>query len=197
MLFGNNTAAEPVAVQILNDLGLEPVLTPRLQALETASSRYLKDLKVNLSTALKSEALGTKAAYLVGVAVAANESHDALLQAFSAKARTEGATDADIAEAIACASLMNANNVYYRFRHFMHEEFYDKAPAGIRMSIMANPVLGKELFELISLAVSAINGCELCVTSHEKTLVGHGTEKIRIHDAVRLAAVLKSLVVLL
>ncbi|TCJ13161.1 alkylhydroperoxidase [Flaviaesturariibacter flavus] len=197
MLFGNASATEPVAVQILTDLGLEPVLTARLQALENGNSRYLKDLKVNLSTALKAESLGAKAAYLIAVAVAANASHDALLAAFSDKARAEGATDADIAEAIACTSLMNANNVYYRFRHFMHEEFYDKAPAGIRMSIMANPVLGKELFELISLAVSAINGCELCVTSHEKTLVGHGTEKIRIHDAVRLAAVLKSVVVLL
>jgi alkyl hydroperoxide reductase subunit D len=62
---------------------------------------------------------------------------------------------------------------------------------------MANPVLGKELFELISLVVSAVNGCQLCVTSHEKTLVGHGSDKQRIHDAVRLGAVVKSLAVLL
>jgi alkyl hydroperoxide reductase subunit D len=197
MLFGNTAAAEPVAAQILKDLGLEPVLPSRLQALETANSRYLKDLKMNISTALSAETLGAKTARLIGLAVAANERNDKLQAAFEASARAEGATDAEIAEVIACTSLMNTNNVYYRFRHFMHDEFYDKAPAGIRMSIMASPVLGKELFELISLAVSSINGCELCVTSHEKTLVAHGTEKIRIHDAVRLAAVLKSLTVLL
>jgi alkyl hydroperoxide reductase subunit D len=197
MLFGNTAAAEPAGIQILKDLGLEPVLSTRMQALQTAESRYLKDLKMNLNTALGADSLGAKTARLIGVAVAANEKHDALQKAFEEKARAEGATDAEIAEVIACTSLMNANNVYYRFRHFMHEEFYDKAPAGIRMSIMASPVLGKELFELISLAVSAINGCELCVTSHEKALVAHGTEKIRIHDAVRLSAVLKSLVVLL
>jgi alkyl hydroperoxide reductase subunit D len=152
---------------------------------------------MNISTALSAETLGAKTARLIGLAVAANERNDKLQAAFEASARAEGATDAEIAEVIACTSLMNTNNVYYRFRHFMHDEFYDKAPAGIRMSIMASPVLGKELFELISLAVSSINGCELCVTSHEKTLVAHGTEKIRIHDAVRLAAVLKSLTVLL
>jgi alkyl hydroperoxide reductase subunit D len=197
MLFGNTAAAEPVAAQILKDLGLETVLPSRLQALETANSRYLKDLKMNISTALSAETLGAKTARLIGLAVAANERNDKLQAAFEASARAEGATDAEIAEVIACTSLMNTNNVYYRFRHFMHDEFYDKAPAGIRMSIMASPVLGKELFELISLAVSSINGCELCVTSHEKTLVAHGTEKIRIHDAVRLAAVLKSLTVLL
>ncbi|RYY99430.1 MAG: alkylhydroperoxidase [Chitinophagaceae bacterium] len=197
MLFGNTASAAPAAEQLLKDLGLEPVLSARLQALADADSRYLKDLKMNVGTALGAESLGEKTARLIAIAVAVNEKHAGLQEAFTASARAAGATDAEIAETLACTSLMNANNVYYRFRHFMHEEFYDKAPAGIRMSIMASPVLGKELFELISLAVSAINGCELCVTSHEKNLVAHGTEKQRIHDAVRLAAVLKSLTVLL
>ncbi|RYY39266.1 MAG: alkylhydroperoxidase [Chitinophagaceae bacterium] len=196
MLFGNSTT-DTTAQQILADLGLQPVLSPRLQALSDANSRYLRDLKMNLATSLQAESLGAKAANLIALAVAMNEGHEELQTSFRTRSIEAGATEAEVAEVLACTSLMNTNNVYYRFRHFMHEEFYDKAPAGIRMSIMAQPVLGKELFELISLAVSAVNGCELCVTSHEKTLVGHGTEKIRIHDAVRLAAVLKSLVVLL
>jgi len=65
------------------------------------------------------------------------------------------------------------------------------------MSIMANPVVGKEFFELLSLVVSALNGCEMCVTSHEDALLKHGTEQQRVLDAVRLGAVLRSLVVLL
>ena len=125
-----------------------------------------------------------------------NEKNEILQDAFTAKAKTEGASEQEIAEVISCASLMAANNVYYRFRHFMNEEFYNNAQAGIRMSIMMNPVIGKELFELISIVVSAINGCEMCVTSHEKNLVQHGTDKQRIHDAVRIGAVLRSLAVL-
>jgi lipoyl-dependent peroxiredoxin subunit D len=39
--------------------------------------------------------------------------------------------------------LMNTNNVFYRFRHFMGKDFYNNQPAGIKMSIMMNPVLGK------------------------------------------------------
>ena len=197
MLFGNTASSSTTAEQLLSDLGLGATLSGRLQALSAADSRYLKDLKMNVATALGAETLGAKDSRLIALAVAVNEKHEELQAAFTDAARKAGATDAEIAETIACTSLMNANNVYYRFRHFMHEEFYDKAPAGIRMSIMASPVLGKELFELVSLAVSAINGCELCVTSHEKNLVAHGTQKQRIHDAVRLAAVLKSLVVLL
>jgi alkyl hydroperoxide reductase subunit D len=193
MLFGNNTTTDG-AVALLKDLGLdEAAVTPQLAALNKANSRYLKDLKLNLATALNAETLGKKDASLLAFAIAVNEKNTALQGPFEARARAAEATDAEIAETIACTSLMNANNVYYRFRHFLHDEFYDTAPAGIRMSIMASPVLGKELFELVSLAVSAVNGCELCVTSHEKALLGHGTTKQRIHDAVRLAAVIKSL----
>ena len=197
MLFGNAVAQDD-ALLLLKELQLgDESLTPQLQALKGTNSRYLKDLKLNITTALNAESLGKKDASLIAFAVAVNEKNVSLQQSFEQQALAQGATPAEMAEVMACTSLMNANNVYYRFRHFMHDEFYDKAQAGIRMSIMANPVLGKELFELISLVVSAVNGCSLCVTSHEATLLKHGTEKQRIHDAVRLGAVVKSLGVVL
>ena len=58
---------------------------------------------------------------------------------------------------------------------------------------MMKPVLGKELFELISLAVSAVNGCELCVNSHEASLIQLGSAEERIFDAVRIASVITSI----
>ena len=48
-------------------------------------------------------------------------------------------------------------------------------PVRIRMQIMGKPVPGKEFFELLSLAVSAINGCEMCVNAHEDSLIKPGT----------------------
>lgn len=197
MLFGQANTVDNAAA-LLKDLGIaESHLSANLKALAAVDARYLKDLKINISNALNAESLGKKDAYLLAFAVAVNEKNAALQEAFQKEAQAQGATDKELAEVISCTSLMNANNVYYRFRHFMEEEFYNNAQAGIRMSIMANPVLGKELFELISLVVSAVNGCQLCVSSHEKTLVGHGTDKQRIHDAVRLGAVVKSLAVML
>jgi lipoyl-dependent peroxiredoxin subunit D len=74
-------------------------------------------------------------------------------------------------------------------------EYYEKTPAGLRMNVMMNPVLGKELFELMSLAVSAVNGCERCVTSHESSVKQHGASEAKIYDAIRLAGVIKSLCV--
>jgi len=53
---------------------------------------------------------------------------------------------------------------------------------------MVKPVTGKEFFELLSLAVSAINGCEMCVNAHEDSFIKLGTTEERIFDAVRIAS---------
>jgi alkyl hydroperoxide reductase subunit D len=60
------------------------------------------------------------------------------------------------------------------------------------MNIMMNPANGKHLFELMSLAVSAVNGCEQCVKSHEASLTGLGATEEQIWDAVRIASVVAS-----
>ncbi|KAA0991223.1 carboxymuconolactone decarboxylase family protein [Dyadobacter aurulentus] len=172
----------------------DSVLINKLAALD---HRYLKDLKVNVSNVLKSNTLNRKEALLIAFSVAVNEKNTALISALEELLKSEGAEEKEIAEVTACVSLMNANNVFYRFRHFMHKEFYDNAPAGIKMSIMVNPVLGKEFFELLSLVVSALNGCEMCVTSHEQSVLNHGGTQARILDAVRLGAIFKSFSTLL
>jgi alkyl hydroperoxide reductase subunit D len=195
-MFATNT--QDTAQQLLQVVGLTGTEVPaKLAALAAADARYLKDLKINVSNSLDAATLPKKDAYLLGLAVAINEKLPALQSGFEQLAVAAGATDKEIADIVSCTSLMNANNVYYRFRHFVGKEFYTTAPAGIRMSIMANPVIGKEFFELVSLVISALNGCEMCVTSHEEALLKHGTEQQRILDAVRLGAVIKSLGVLL
>lgn len=165
-----------------------------LEALANSQSRFLKDLKLNVAGVLKSNNLVKKETALLALSVAVNQKHDVLIAGFETMAKNEGATAEEIAEVHACTSVMNANNIFYRFRHWLPENtYYNNTPAGIRMSIMMNPVLGKEFFELMSLVVSSINGCEMCVTSHENSVKQHGATEARIYDAIRLAAVIKSL----
>ena len=45
----------------------------------------------------------------------------------------------------------------------------------------------------LSLAISAVNGCEMCVTSHEASLKQLGSSYERIFDTIRLASVLVGL----
>lgn len=169
-----------------------------LEKLAAADNRFLKDLKLNIGAVLKSANINKQEAALLALSVAVNEKSEVLIAAFESLARQEGADDAGIAEIHACTALMNTNNVFYRFRHYLPQnQYYNNTPAGLRMSIMMNPVLGKGLFELVSLVVSALNGCEMCVTSHEASVKQHGASEARIYDAIRLGSVIKSLVVLL
>lgn len=168
------------------------------QLLLDTNSRYIKDLKINVSNALKNvQQLTRKQALLIAFSVAVNEKFIPLKSAFKKAALEAGATVEELAEVVSLTSLMNVNNIFYRFRHFAGKEVYNNQPAGIKMSIMANPVMGKESFELISLVISAVNGCELCVNAHESKLVAEGTPELKILEAVKLGAVIKSLITVL
>jgi alkyl hydroperoxide reductase subunit D len=183
------------AQSLLTSFGIaESHTSPSLQSLSKNDSRYLRDLKLNVSTLLGAKNLTKKEAALIALSIAINEKNAALIDAFEKLAEKEGATTDEISETHGCVSIMSVNNVFYRFRHFMAgTEYYEKTPAGLRMSIMMNPVMGKPLFELISLVVSAVNGCEQCVKSHEHSVKELGADEARIYDAVRLGAVIRGL----
>jgi alkyl hydroperoxide reductase subunit D len=175
--------------EILQSLGIDTAYrTDSLTLLEKGESRYLRDLKLNLTSTLTSEHLSTKECALTGLATAINNNNSLLIQFFSRYAQEQGATDADTAEAAGCASLLASNNIFYRFRHFTQKEKYGQIPARIRMQLMIKPVTGKEFFELMSLAISAVNGCEMCVNAHEDSLIKMGTSEERVFDAVRIAS---------
>jgi len=166
--------------------------TESLALLEKGESRYLRDLKLNLASTLTSEHLNAKECGLLGLATAVNNNNIVLIKYFTKHALEQGATDAEVAEAVGCASLLTSNNVFYRFRHFTKKEKYGQIPARIRMQIMMKPVTGKEFFELMSLAISAVNGCEMCVNAHEDSLIKMGAAEERIFDAVRIASIVTS-----
>jgi lipoyl-dependent peroxiredoxin subunit D len=184
---------------LLNDLQIpEYMPSATAQQLLVAESKYIKDLKINVSNVLNNtQYLNKKEALLLAYAVAVNEKFDLLKDSFRAQAQEARANEAELAEIVSCTSLMNANNVFYRFRHFMNKDFYTNTPAGIKMSIMMNPVLGKEFFELVSLVISSINGCEMCITSHEQSILQHGGSESRILEGVKLGAIIKSLITVL
>ncbi|MEN7548314.1 carboxymuconolactone decarboxylase family protein [Rapidithrix thailandica] len=179
---------------LLNGLSIDTSYdTLALSNIVNADHRYLKDLRVNVNNALVSDHISEKEIALLSISIAFTLKDKALEEVFIQKAKEKEASGEEIAEAISCASLLSANNILYRFRHFTGKDKYNQLPARLKMNIMMRPVLGKEFFELISLAVSAVNGCEMCVNSHEKSLMELGSSEERIFDAVRLASVIASL----
>lgn len=178
-----------VIQEILNGVGLEAdYRNSTLDLFEKGNSRYLRDLKLNFNSTLTSEHLSEKEAALIGLSTAVNNNNKVLEAFYARQAEKCGAIPEEIAEAAACASLLSSNNIFYRFRHFTQKEKYGQIPARIRMQIMMKPVTGKEFFELLSLVISAVNGCEMCVNAHEDSLIKLGTSEERIFDAVRIAS---------
>src|SRR5699024_7456446 len=88
------------------------------------------------------------------------------------------------------AAIMGMNNIYYRFVHLASNKEYGSMPAGLRMSVIGRPGIDKADFELMSLAVSAVNGCGLCIDNHEKVHKQAGVSKEVVQHAVRIASVM-------
>jgi alkyl hydroperoxide reductase subunit D len=182
-----------VIQELLQSIGLDAAYrTDSLSLLEKGESRYLRDLKLNFTSTLTSEYLSTKECALLGLSTAINNNNGPLTKYYTQYAEAQGANAAEIAEAVGCASLLASNNVFYRFRHFTQKEKYSQIPARIRMQIMMRPVTSKEFFELMSLVISAVNGCEMCVNAHEDSLIKLGTTEERIFDAVRIGSLVTS-----
>lgn len=162
-----------------------------LDALVAALPDYAKDLRLNMSSLLTEEILTDQRKYGLLVACAHATGYQPLIAAAQALAADKLSEDAMTA-AKAAAAIMAMNNVYYRFVHLSSNAEYGKMPAKLRMNVIGRPGIDKADFELMSLAVSAINGCGMCIDSHEQVLRQHGVSLEIIQTAVRLAAVVNA-----
>ena len=167
-----------------------------LDAVGAAIPEPARDLKLNLQTVLRESTLTVAQRWGGAVASAIASRNPELREAVLAAARAEIAP-AIIDDAMAAAALMAMNNVYYRFRHLIGKPGYQDKPARLRMNRLAQPAGSKLDFELFSLVVSAINGCETCLQSHEKVVVAGGLGEDQVHDAVRIAATIQGAAVAL
>jgi alkyl hydroperoxide reductase subunit D len=157
-------------------------------ALRDALPDYAKDLKLNLGAVLSDATLSDQQKWGGLLAAALASRNATVIQTLGAEAATKLSPEA-LTAAKAAAAIMGMNNVYYRFTHEVTDKEYSKLPARLRMNIMANPGVPKIDFEIWSLIVSAINGCGLCMDSHEQTLRKHSVTQDAVQQAVRIAAV--------
>jgi len=155
-----------------------------LEAIRAEIPEAAKDLRSNLSDVLENGALPPSERWGVAIAVALASRSRRLAEALIASRPAE-VTTKTVEEAVAAAALMGMTNVFYRFRHLVGKHSYQQKPARLRMKRLASSTA----FELFSLAVSVINACEICVRSHEASLLERGTTEDQIHDAVRIASV--------
>jgi alkyl hydroperoxide reductase subunit D len=149
---------------------------------------YAKDLRLNVSSLVTEQTLSDQQKWGTIVACAHATACKPLIDAAEEEAADKISPEAMNA-AKAAASIMAMNNIYYRFTHLASRQDYRTMPAKLRMNVIGSPGIEKADFELYSLAVSAINGCGMCIDSHDKVLAGHGMAVEKIHTAARIASV--------
>ncbi|MCA3255683.1 MAG: carboxymuconolactone decarboxylase family protein [Alphaproteobacteria bacterium] len=153
---------------------------------------YAKDLRLNISSLLQEQGLTDQQKYGTLVACAHAVGYGPLIAAAEAEAKDK-LSEAAMNAAKAAAAIMAMNNIYYRFVHLASNKEYGTLPARLRMNVIGAPGIEKADFELMSLAVSAINGCGMCIDAHEKVLRDHGVSSQTIQTSVRLASVVHAI----
>ena len=162
-----------------------------LDALKNRLPEHAKDIKLNLSSLARETVLDDQKKYGVFLASAYAVGERETLNDIVAEVEDELSPEA-VNAAKAAASIMGMNNVYYRFNHLVSASDYKTMPAKLRMNVIGNPGVDKADFELWSLAVSAINGCGMCIDSHEHELRKAGLTTEQIQAAVRIASVVNA-----
>lgn len=161
--------------------------------LKQAIPDYAKDLRLNIGSVLDEDTLTPQQRYGVFLASALASRNETVIKAASEEAEGQLSDEAKEA-AKAAAAIMGMNNIYYRFLHLTSSaDDYKNLPAKLRMNVIAKPGIEKVDFELYSLAVSAVNGCGMCVDSHEAVVRKAGLRPEQIQAAVRIAAVTHAL----
>jgi len=163
-----------------------------LDALRETLPAYAKDLSLNLSSLANETVLSDQQKWGCFVASAHAVGQRAVVAAAEAAARDAGLSPEAADAAKAAAAIMGMNNVYYRALHLLSNPEYRTLPARLRMNILGTPGAPKADFELWCTAVSAINGCGMCLDSHEAELKKQGVSAVQVQAALRIAAVVNA-----
>ncbi|MEO1252143.1 MAG: carboxymuconolactone decarboxylase family protein [Pseudomonadota bacterium] len=158
-----------------------------LDALRDRIPDYAKDIRLNLGSLASETSLSDQQKWGCFLASALASRNADVIAAIAAEAGDKLSAEAAIA-AKAAAAIMAMNNVYYRATHLMSAGDYATLPAKLRMNVIGNPGVEKVDFELWSIAVSAINGCGMCLDSHEKVVRKAGLSTEQVQAALRIGA---------
>lgn len=162
---------------------------PTLEALGNRLPDSARDLRLNLGAVLGDGTLSLAQRWGSAITAAITARNPELRDAMLQGARAAGVDEAVIDDARAAAAIMGMNNIFYRGRHLIGKESYQKKPARLRMNRIAKPATTRLDFELFCIVASAITGCGDCLKSHEHTVIEGGLTEDHVHDALRIASV--------
>lgn len=169
--------------------------------LNSIESKYdgiiVKDLKTNFEKYILSENLQDSEVILLLLALSKTLGSKYLTELAIEYANNLDMSAEIIEEALEAPGIAAMLNTYHKFRHFIYcnDERNDNeyGSVGLRMGVLSKAKMPQVNFEIIFIAISILNSCEKCVIAHENHAISIGVSRAKIHDAVRLTAILKGL----
>lgn len=161
-----------------------------IENLRNALPEYAKDQKLNLGSLTRSSELNEQQLWGTLLASAAATRNATVISEIADEAK-EHLSEEAVEAAYGAATVMAMNNVAYRAKGWLGDD-YAQVKFGLRMNIISKPGVEKADFELWSLAVSTINGCEHCAVAHANEVREGGLSKEQVWEAVKVAGVVQA-----
>ena len=173
-------------------------MTQWIDQLKDAIPDYAKDTRLNLDAVLKRSTLDPVEAEACALAALVATGNGKLLTWVLENTDLNIKTDTqdNVRErdaAMAAASIMAQNNVWYPYVEMVDDPQLKGLPAQLRMNaILHHGGTTKARFEAYSLAASIVGKCHFCVRAHYDTLKKEGYSVEQLRDIGRIAAVMNS-----
>lgn len=159
-----------------------------LDEIKAAIPDTAKDIRLNLDGVVTRSSLLPEVALGCALSAAFAARSERLVAAFKTCLAT-----ADAEGALAAASLMGMNNVWYPFVEMAGDEELKRMRAELRMNAYANyGGVEKARFEAYALSASIVGKCQYCIKSHYALLQKEGWTTQQLRDIGRIAAVINA-----
>lgn len=164
-----------------------------LESLKSGLPDYAKDIKLNLDSVILRSSLDLTVAHGCALAAAMATGNGKIVAVIHNGLEDTKERDA----AMAAASIMAQNNVWYPYTEMVNNAFKGM-PLNLRMNVISSHGgTTKENFEAYSLAASIIGKCHFCVKAHFDTLKNAGWTLNQLQDVGRVAAVINAACIVL
>jgi len=149
---------------------------------------FAKDIKLNLSSLIINSEEDERFVYSCAYSSALASGNKTLIDIFHNECSMR--FDEEFIESVKSAvTIMTLNNIWYKYRDAMPNNELRMAPQKMRVNVMREHAgLDMQLFESISLCVSAVNGCKFLMSAHSESLLNSGKTKDYVLNIGRIAS---------
>lgn len=150
---------------------------------------FLRDFFMNFKKFVCTEgALDLRQKAIVAFAAAVHGKNSEWMDVLAKRARGQGLTELQLAEIVALVATNAMYNTFFKFRDLSGSDLFSGMGVGLRAHTLSGTSFDEQTAELISTAVSTLNGCRPCTSGHVESARRLGLSDEQLLEAIQCAA---------